>query len=274
MNTFVPSIFDEHVDRLALGLEPLDAVSATRIARTVDVALDGPPVVPPRTPPWPEPSAASGLLTLPRHGSGRFVLLFSVGVDTPVSLRLVPADRRFVPRRMQFAFIDEATVLTAEQAGTDVPTTSRAWRPLLFPGAGYDVAQTSTGIRGTVTRAGVPVRWTRVEASVAGRVIGRAHGDDRGEFLLVLGPNTDISGTGDLVSPVAVTIDVYARNPPLPRDPVDPLADLPLELAAAPGAATDDVSSGETLPNNYAQVASLVDHPVILGRLSSLPIAV
>jgi hypothetical protein len=267
MNEFLPSIFDERVYRLALGLEPLDAITAGRIAQPVDVTLDGSPVVGPDTPPWPEPSGASGLFALPRHRSGRFVLLHDSKVDTPVSLRLVPADRRYVPRRITFAFLDEA-------AGGNAPTWSRAWRPLLFPGAAYNVEQTATGIRGTVTSGGASVRWTRVEASIAGTVIGRAHGDDRGEFLLVLGPNTDVSGTGDLVSPTDVTIDVYGRNPALPQDPSDPLADLPLETAAAPGVTPDDVSNGVDLPDHYVQVASLIDHPVILGRLSSLPIAV
>lgn len=260
MNTFVPANFVEHVDRLAVGLEPLDALSTMRIARPVDVVLDAAPALSP--------------LALPRHGSGRFVLLFASGVDTPVSLRLVPADRRFVPRRMTFPFLDETAVLHAEQTGDDVPAASRAWRPRLFPGAAYDVPHTATGVRGTVTRGGTPVRWTRVEASLAGTPIGLAHGDDRGEFLLVLGPNGDVSGTGDLVSPIDVTIDVYARDPALPEDPSDPLADLPLETAAAPGSATDGVSDGTTHPDNYVQVANLADHPLPLGRLSSVPIAV
>ena len=273
MNTFLSPMFVEHVDRLAVGLEPLDALSATRIARPVGVAVDGSPLVLPNTPPWPEPSATSGLMTLPRHGSGRFVLLFASGVDTPVILRLVPADRRFVPRRMQFTFVDEATVLNAEQAGIDITAAGRAWRPRLFPGAAYDVPHTATGVRGTVTRAGAPVRWTRVEAMLAGKIVGRAHGDDRGEFLLVLGPNDDVTGTGDLVSPIEVTIDVYARDPALPLDAHDSIADLPLEKAAAPGSATDDVSDGKALPDHYVQVASLPNHPLTLGRLSSVPIA-
>lgn len=273
MNRFLASEFVEHVDRLAIGLEPLDALSSSRIARPVDVALDGSPFVLPYSPPWPEPSPVAGLVALPRHGSGRFVLLFSSGVDTPVTLRLVPRNRRFVPRKLKFTFIDETTVLDAERAGADVPASSRTWRPRLFPGAAYDVSSSATGIRGTVTHADKPVRWTRIEASVDGQPIGLAHGDDRGEFLLVLGPNTDVSGTGDLVSPLDVTIDVYARSPALPQRATDPLADLPLETAAAPGSGTDPVSDGTTLPNLYVQVASLVDHPVTLGRISSVPIA-
>jgi hypothetical protein len=242
------------VHRLALGLEPRDAVSLTRIARRVDVAIDGT-----ATP-------------LGRHGSGRYVLLFERGVDTPVTLRLVPRDRRYVPRRVTFAIVDEATVLAGEgPPPNDVPTASRVWRPLLFPGAAYDAAETATGVRGLVTQAGVPVRWTRVEATAGGHVIGRAHGDDRGEFLLVLGRN--VGAVGDLVSPLPVTITVYARDPALALAATDPLSDLPVEAAAGPGAATDDVSLGVTLPDHYVQIAQLADHLLTLGRLSSAPIA-
>jgi hypothetical protein len=254
VSTFLEDPYVELVHRLALGLEPRDAVSLTRIARRVDVAIDG------RATP------------LSRHGSGRYVLLFDRGVDTPVTLRLIPRDRRYVPRRMTFAIVDEATVLAAEgPPPDDVPSASRAWRPLLFPGAGYDAAGTATGVRGHVARAGGPVRWTRVEATADGHVIGRAHGDDRGEFLLVLGRN--VGAIGDLVSPLPVTITVYARDPALVVDAADPLSDLPVEAAAGPGAPTDDVSLGVTLPDNYVQVAQLADHLLTLGRLSSVPIA-
>ena len=177
-----------------------------------------------------------------------------------------------MPRRLEIAIVEEADVLSAEEAGTDIPTTSRAWRPFLFPGAGYDVPAAATGVRGLVTRAGEPVRWTRVEASVAGEVIGRAHGDDRGEFLLVLGQNPQAAA--ELVSPLAVTITVFARDPALPVDRGDALADLPVETPAGPGATPDDVSAGIDLPADYAQLEQIPDHPLTLGRLSSLPIAV
>jgi hypothetical protein len=255
---FLPAAFAEHVDRLALGLEPRDAVSRQRPARLVDVTLDAP--------------AQAGPRTLARHGSGRYVLLFDGPVDTPVAVRLVPRDRRYVPRRLRFAIAELEAVLDAEADGADVPTASRAWRPVLFPGAAYDVAETASGVRGGVTRAGAAVRWTRVEASVDGRVMGFAHGDDRGEFLLVLGQNT--GAVGDLTRTLEVTIEVFAHDPELPVDPADPLGDLPLEDAAAAGAAVDGVSAGVTRPAGYVLVASLPAHPLTLGRLTSVPIAV
>jgi hypothetical protein len=189
-----------------------------------------------------------------------------------VNVRIVPSDRRFVPRRLCFDIVDEADVLAQEPDGPDVPIGQRTWRPYLFPGAAYDVPATATGIRGRVTRNGQPVRWTRVEATVGANVIGRAHGDDRGEFLLVLGQNP--AALGDLVSPLLVTIDVYRRDPALPTDAADPLADLQVETAAAPGVLPDDVSTGVDFPDHYVRVAHLVDQPIPLGRLTSLPVVI
>jgi len=265
MSTFLPEAYAERVHRLALGLEPRDAVSRLRPARHVDVTLDGPP--------------GSGRSALARSGSGRYVLLFDGPIDSPVAVRLVPRDRRYVPRRLRFAIPDLQAVLDAEADDDDVPATGRAWRPMLFPGANYDLSATRSGVRGTVTRAGVPVRWTRAEAIVDGHVIGHAHGDDRGEFLLVLGQNT--GAVGELSRTLEVTIDVYAHDPAPPVSPDDPLDDLPLEDAAAAGAAFDDVSAGVNhadghvvRPGGYALVAHLPLQPLTLGRLTSVPIAV
>jgi hypothetical protein len=272
VSTVLPGSFDALAYRLALGLEPRDAISRTRIARRIDVAVDANPAFDPDLGSWPEQSPVAGLRRLSRHGSGRFVLLFDRTVESPVTVRLVPRERQYVPRRLEIAIVDEADVRTAEEAGADVPTTSRAWRPLLFPGAGYDVPAAATGVRGSVTRAGEPVRWTRVEASVAGEVIGRAHGDDRGEFLLVLGQNPQAAA--ELVSPLPVTITVFARDPVLAVSKGDALADLPVETPAGPGVTPDEVSAGIDLPADYAQLEQIPDHPLTLGRLSSLPIAV
>jgi len=277
VSTLLPGSFAELVYRLAVGLEPRDAVSGRRIARPVDIAVDGGPTFDlgpsfdETAGKWPEQSPVAGLRRLSRHGSGRFVLLFDGTIRTPVRLRIVPRDRRYVPRRLEIPIVGEAAVLAGEQAGADVPTASRAWRPLLFPGAGYDLAETATGVRGTVTHAGDPVRWTRIEAFVPGSPLRwRAHGDDRGEFLLVLGQNT--GAVGDLVSPLVVTITVYAPNPALAVKTDDALADLPRETLAGPGITPDDVSTGITL-TGWAQITQF-DHPLTLGRLSSVPIAV
>jgi hypothetical protein len=90
-------------------------------------------------------------------------------------------------------------------------------------------------------------------------VVGRAHGDDRGEFLLLL--DSAASGLGDLS--LTLTAEVTVFGPPGPG-PVsnDPLRDLPIEtLAADP----DDVSPGEKLPAGYAATvhsSRAVDFPL------------
>jgi hypothetical protein len=250
VNIFLPSVFDERIHRLALGLEPHDAVSDGRIARPVVV----------------EQEAAAGRTQLRRHGSGRFILLYEPVVKGPVAVRLVPRNRRYVPRRMSFDISSEQAVLFAERAGNGVPALRRSWRPLLFPGATYDLAGSATTIRGRVVHLGAPIRWTRVVAALNGAVIGRAHGDDRGEFLLVLGITDNL---GDLPPELTVTIRVYGRVPALPVDPADPLGDLEPEIAAAAGM-VDRVSLGTQLPNNYGLLAERDDVLVPFGRLTSV----
>ena len=70
-----------------------------------------------------------------------------------------------------------------------------------------------------------------------GVVVGRAHGDDRGEFLLLLGPG---AATGpDLAFPIQATVTVFGPDPPPPPGPdaaLDPLWDLPLEGVPPVGA--------------------------------------
>jgi hypothetical protein len=268
VNIFVPSAYDERIQRLALGLEPHDAAGAGRIARPVAVVLDREPVATPgrQLPSWWEPDGTEGRPQLARHGSGRFVLLYEPVVAGPVALRLVPRNRRYVPRRMSFDIHTEQAVLAAEHAGTDVPAVRRSWRPLLFPGATYDLAGSATTIRGRVVHHGAPVRWTRVVAALNGSVIGRAHGDDRGEFLLFLGVSDNV---GDLPQELTVTIRVYGRVPALPVDPADPLADLEPEIAVAAGM-FDPVSLGTQLPNHYGLLAERDDVLVPFARLTSV----
>jgi hypothetical protein len=260
VNTFLAARFAESVRRLALGLEPIDVYRGGRIAHALDVRVEG------------LPARSAELLS--RHSSCLHVLLFGPDVEAPVDVRLLDETRRYVPRRIRFAIVEADDVLAAEEAGAPVPAASRTWRPALFPGAAYDVSRRATGIRGRVLRGGEPLRWARVEARLpgGGALLGRAHGDDRGEFLLLLGVNP--TNLGDLVSPLA--IEVVVRAPaaaPVPATPdqpaLDPYWDLPLEVAAAPGA-VDPVSTGETLPAGYAAgVVETRPVDVPLGRISS-----
>jgi hypothetical protein len=244
MNEFLGPRYDEHVERLAIGLEPLDAQRRTRVAYPFGVALDE-TVLGLRRPP------------VERHDSCLFALRYAPGLTGPVDLRLFDAPgplydprydrRRFVPRRLQVPLAGPATA-------DGQPAANRVRRPALFPGAAYAVSESATGLRGRALRGGRPLRWARVEAALGdGTVVGRAHGDDRGEFLLLLAPAA--MPQSDLVDPLTLGVTVYApQPPPAPATPglpaLDPLWDVPLEVLPAAGA-PDPVSAGEALPPNY-----------------------
>jgi hypothetical protein len=254
-NLFLPSRYDERVYRLALGLEPRDAVRAQRIARPLEVTLDGAPIG--------EENAAGDLFGLDRatvglrrvatRSGGRFALLTTdhgaAGPD--IALRLHDRRRCFVSRRIRYPVPIDPTVRAP-----------RVREPFVFPGAAYDVSETATGLRGRVVWGPLPdqtpVRWARIEATVDGASVGRAHGDDRGEFLLLLEPAA--GGIGDLRVPLTARVTVFAPPaPPIPSDPIlarrDPLWDLPLEVLTGLGD-PDDVSTGERLPAGYVSTAS------------------
>jgi hypothetical protein len=248
------SRYDATVHRLALGIEPIDAARRLRVAHALEISLE----------------SVIGRPAVPRHATGLHALLYADDTSTPLDVRIDDPTRRFVPRRLRVPIATRAQVLAAEGAGTPVAAANRERRPFLYPGAAYDLAGTATALRGSVVRGGKPMRWARVEARVGGRLIGRAHGDDRGEFLLVLG--VDTTNLGDVVSPVDVTVTVVgpapAPAPPVPPS-LDPLWDLPLEALPAAGA-PDPVSVGEQPPAAY-DPGSSVSRTVALppGRLTS-----
>jgi hypothetical protein len=234
MNEFLPPQFGERVDRLLLGIEPLDALRAARIAQPIEVLLDGAP-------------AARTLTAIPRHSSCRHALLFKPKplLGSPIVIRMVDRRRRFVPRRISYP------------VPADIHTPApRVRRPALFPGAAYDVSETCTGMRGRVTwnRSTIdeaPARWVRVEARINGLLVGRAHGDDRGEFLLLL--DSAAGGLGDLPAPLTAEVTVFGPAAPGKVSADDPLGDLPVEeLLGEP----DDVSPGEKLPPEYTSSSS------------------
>lgn len=262
MNQFLPSTFSEHVERLALGLEPLDAGRMTRIGFPFQVTFDAAPFGLPRP-------------RIERHDSCLYVLRYSPVLTGAVELRFFDASRflyrpehdrrRFVPRRLRIPLLPLASADAQ-------PFTHQVRRPLLFPGAAYDISPTATGLRGRIERNHLPVRWTRIEAKLPGNslVAGRAHGDDRGEFLLLI--RAEASSIGDLMNPLPIEVTIFAPLTVLtPSSPTlsacDPLWDLPVEETPTPGT-PDQVSSGEALPTGYvAKITTTVN--VILGRLRS-----
>lgn len=268
-NVFVPGRYDERLTHLALGIEPVDAVDGGRLGATVAVLVEDHPVPLHRWRTWrPGETLDAVLGGLDRHASGRFGRVYGrATAGGTVVLRIVdrrlPAARRIVPRRIVVDLADEATVRAAavDPGGTPHPLWRRVWQVGLFPGAGADVPSRATVLRGRVVRlvdpvtGGLaPVRWPRVRAvDAAGDDVGWAHGDDRGEFVLVVGnagPAVVMSG-----DPLDVDLTIGAAVPPVGPDPldplrpaVDPLWDLPAEpLPAAAVPLPTDPPAGRVL---------------------------
>ncbi len=264
--------------RLALGLEPRDAVTGGRVPPPLRVLRDGP--LPPDV--LARLAAEGGrvdgaLSSLDAHATGRHALRYALLPDDPVpdhvSLRVVETSglrppRRFVPRRLRMP-------LRPPDEADGRATGFRVRRPVLFPGAAYPLPGGATGLRGRVLRDGMPARWARVEARRPGSVdvLARAHGDDRGEFLLVV-PGSARSPGGELDPSVTLEVRVFLPDPAPSTPPPDQAAadllwDLPLEVLSD-GEVDDDVSLGRTLPGGYtAVVGRELDIP--LGAVRSEP---
>ena len=268
-NQYLPSSYIETVWRLAVGITPVSALGGAPPLPWVRLALERVPK------PHPVPAGAGaignydvgiGLPTVARNDAGRFAITYSLpGLNSPVAVRLYDIARRYVPRRFRLPVPDQAAVVAEEQAAEQPPwppIPSRAVRPVLYPGANWGTQAGATAVRGRVLRAdGSVARWTRVSAVDAdhGFPVGWAHGDDRGEFLLVL----TSSGAG-LFTPGSglahVTLTVSARPVPATIDSpaqsrADPLWDLEVEAFPSPGSA-DTVSDGRTPPADYSESAT------------------
>ena len=212
MNLYVPDSYVEKVHELTFGIRPIEALRGRLMMRRVDVELEGYSHPPPK---------------FQRHDSGRLSLLKQPGIQLPLSLKFTDPERHVVPRRIRY---------------TDPP---QSLRPAFFPGAASDVSETCTGLRGRVAMDGEPMPWVRVEARKGATTVGRAHGDDRGEFVLVLEPSP-LYAFGD--TPIAeglrnITVKIFA--------PDDVLTEPPLEPATP--ATLDEVESGRALPPGYTE---------------------
>ncbi|HEV7745447.1 MAG TPA: hypothetical protein VGO56_10665 [Pyrinomonadaceae bacterium] len=251
MNEFLPSRYVEIIHRLALGIEPIDAQCGRRLSYSLQVGYDFAQLGLPRPP-------------IERHISNLFSLRYQPGLKSPVDVRVFDLQqpfydpkydrRRIVPRRLSIPVLSLSAVESAEKIDRQ-QFRRRIRRPVFFPGAAYDVGVTATALRGRVTRSGKAMRWARVVARLAGQtlVVGRAHGDDRGEFFLLVNANS-VSGSS-LPNPLNVDVEVSGpTTEPVPNPPnqeeLDPLWDLPLEMLATAGSA-DPVATGETLPADY-----------------------
>lgn len=275
-NVLLPERYTERVQRLALGVEPIDAAREQPMLMPVTLTHDD------------APHRGSGAARPPflRHPSNRQTLLYDAyyaAAPRTVTLRLfdsaqalysVDTDRRrFIPRRL---LITLPALADAELA----PPSARACRPWLMPAAAYPLSDAVTGLRAHAMRAAAgprplrPARWASVWATVPATqpllalstVVARAVCDERGEFLLIVRPHPATLGPGPTL-PVRLRVFAAPETDPVPRSwpGLDPLWDLPIE-APASLADTDPVLRGEALPAGYGPVAERsVDLP--LGRL-------
>jgi hypothetical protein len=252
VNLFVPARYAETVTPLAYGIELLDPTRApgARFTGPVTVLDERRPQPLAAWRRWPPGSTLDDALTpVTRHRSGRFARIGPAA--GALTIRVVEpragASRALVPRRLRLA-------------------TGGVYRLVLFPGAGGAPGPGATVLRGRVTRPGdVPVRWTRVVARDDHDDLGWAHGDDRGEFVLVVAGPADAGAMPPDPLPLHLTVTAPVAAVPPPDDPlvpaVDPLWDLPIETAV------DGRTLWPTTEHGPFDVA------VPLGRETLLPIA-
>ncbi len=265
--------YQEHTNRLALGLEVLDALSLRQIVYPLRVDVEyGLPHQSPRPANKFNFFQQSGRLPLAmaHHNSGRYSLVYQAGLQDHIDIRLFDYSRQYVPRRLRVPLLTLQTVLDIEANQEADYVRGRGRNPVMFPGAGYDLMSKATGLRGRVLRDTKPMPWVWVEAYsvLDDALVGRARGDERGEFLLLLNPV--VAGAGDLSATYSVNVQIFGPQIPLSPSPKDlpdsdALWDLPLEEIPTAGN-PDAVSSGENLPDGYVEGASAVV-PCQIGRV-------
>ena len=204
--------------RLALGVEVIDAVTESAVPTVLSIERER----------HDRPDT-----TLIGGRGGRFRLLHGLSVRDEVTLRIFDQERRYVPRRFRVPLWTEAEVRQNEDDPTKafVPAGSRTLRPWLAPDVGCPCSG-ATGLRAQLLLDREPLRWARITAATdGGTVLGRTHGNDRGEFLLLL------SGRGvprPARDEVTVNLTIRARLPQPDPDPDDRLADCPVEVQLRP----------------------------------------
>jgi hypothetical protein len=236
----------------AVALQLWDAARGARLRDRIEVVVEREY---PRRPEW----AAEQALRRNRHLYG---LSYGRGAKTAIDFWLYDSAWRYVPRRLH------VPVPAAPEPDTGAQPRLRIRRAALYPGPAYDVMSGTTGLRGrlehVVSGAAVGVRWPRVVAAdPAGTLtpLAVAHGDDKGEFLLVLPPSRLLAPTAPR-GEVRVGIEIAWQALPPYAAGSDPLADLPLEtVGAAVGVAEPDMvplaerpdpmAMGWQLPSSY-----------------------
>lgn len=217
------------------------------------------------------------------HGGSTVFRLRAYGQRKPGASGYVGDNdpRLYVPRRL---------ALTPVLGALGVPPATRdnirdAW---LWPGAAYPLPANATALRGQIRRGpslalAREVPWARLVVTRPRPVIPPApppppdfdlearlawgHGDDRGEFLVLLGGAV---APGGAAMPAALTLRLWVFLPPAGTtlDAADPLASLPLEEGG--GDALNDVLRGRAIPPGYVRQTA-IDLSVRPGGILSIP---
>jgi hypothetical protein len=228
--------------RLALAVVCIDATNPQRIASPVQITREFSPR-----------QTGSQFIA---HGPGRALLLHDDRIPSSLTVRIDSPSKQLVPRRVSIPL----WTLTEVSGGDAVPAVSRVLAPWLLPGTAYPLVRGTTALRGQVLRNGTPVRWPRILAvdpslpSREARAIpyGWAHGDERGEFVLVLNIPHQVP-TMPEIYPLALEVSVPAART-MPRDD-DPLSDLVIEKATRTGEQSasdaDVLLEGRAIPPGY-----------------------
>ena len=284
----LPAPWSERVWRLRLGIAPRDALGRPGPIGGLGLHSESVPkpwLVPPGPPEVLDPGI--GLPGIPQSPSGRFAVKYerdhvdAPGAPKPLVVRIVDRHRAYVARRFSIPVPKLETVQDADAAHAADPAsplTPRAFRPVLFPGSAYGTAAGATVVRGRVVWESNdrPAAWARVAARTADEIeirddngdviatlqplLGRAHGDEKGEFVLVVGPVPSGLGLGIEMKlrTLDLSVRVQVRPEPPVTDPVesptgsrdDPLWHLPVEDVASLSP-TDPVATGDTVPAGY-----------------------
>lgn len=253
--------YDYQARRLAVGIELEDYLRETELICPVRAEIEH--VVPHKKPEPAKHYAFSQSEILPkgllRSGTGRYSLSYYPGVKEQIDVRIYDYERCYVPRRLRVPLRTLADVIAREEAEVENYMEGLHRDVVMFPGSSYHLLSNATGLRGRVLRDGQVMRWAYVSATLEGsaRVIARARGDERGEFLLILPPESapasDLSSTLSIdVSVSGPTVEPVPINENLPDQ--DSLWDLPLEEIPAIGLA-DTVSNGKSLPAGYSTMS-------------------
>lgn len=259
MSTYLASRYNETLHRLALGIELFDTMRDFGLMRParIDIERTAPHSGQKESGPYCRPQQPGKMPEIVcRHNTGRYSLLYYSRIGQDLRLRIYDHYRYYIPRRIQVPLLSEKTVESIEFSHSRL----RSRRIGLFPGAAYNLVNKATGLRGRVLRNGVPMRWAVVDATMpaTGTLVGRTRSDDRGEFLLLLGPLS--APQTEILRQLNIRVSVSGSvTPPAPDNPdipgQDTYWDLPLETLPAPGL-TDDVSPGAAVIPGYATALS------------------